>query len=462
MKTLPLLSLACFAIATPLVASDKLTSILTFADETIITGQPLSVQADQKTLKLNSPSLQGETLLKTNQLLEMALNGKPKTIESDHYALATIKPHHKDPHMDTLRGRLVHLDEETITLDTWYAGRLTLKRSLVHALDIFKQSPTFYSGPNGPEGWVTSDGDLEDNWTFKNRAMTSKSRRGAARKIQVPERAKIHASVSWKGSPYFRILLFSENPNSDYPDTGYNLNVQTTRLTLYRSEPGQQSKDVFNERIESIREVDEIDVTIYLDRTKDGANAVYLDGKKIGEWTDVDDTILTGEWLHFVPGQRNTPLRISNISVSQWDGTLPASSDGEEVPKEDDGLGLTGQEVRLANGDVITGSIQKIDKNLVLLTTDFGDVNVPLRRLKSISLDDKEDEDRMEINDVRAWFHRGGYVTIKMKSFDGKTIKGYSQVYGDAEFDINAFARIQFNIWDRKLDPARLGNNLDW
>ena len=232
---------------------------------------------------------------------------------------------------------------------------------------------------------------------------------------------------------------------------------------LSRNEKGEQKEDVLNERIDNIREVEEVDLTIYIDRTKNGTSAVYLDDKRIGTWTDTDDTDLTGEWLHFVPGQRTNPLRLSNIAVSQWDGSLPVSSDNEAVAKgEDEQFKLEGQEIRLSNGDVVIGSIQKIDNDLVYLKTDFGEVSVPLRRMKSIALAEIRDEDRMEINDVRAWFHEGGYVTIKLKSFDGKTIKGYSQVYGDAEFDVNAFARIQFNIWDRKLDPARIGGDTDW
>ena len=215
MKPSTLFSILLIASSQPGLG-DPLNSTLTFSDETRITGHPLSIDSDKKILNFTSPSLQGEIPLKTNALLEMTLDGTPKDVKADHYALATIKSHHKDPHKDTLRGRLVHLDDESITLDTWYAGRLTLKRSLVHALDIFKQSPTFFTGPNGPEGWVTSEGSIDENWTFKNRTMISKNRRGIARKVQIPERAKITVTAQWKGTPYFRILFLSDDPSSDF------------------------------------------------------------------------------------------------------------------------------------------------------------------------------------------------------------------------------------------------------
>jgi hypothetical protein len=459
-KTFSLFSLLLLA-GTHVLPAEDIVSTLTFADKTRITGQTLSIDQKKKTLTFTSPSLQGETQLKTEDLLEMTLDGTPKTIEADHYALATIKPHNDLYYRDTLRGSLVQLDDETVTIDTWYAGQLTLKRSLVHALDIFAQAPTFYTGPNGPEGWVTSSGEASAHWAFKNRTMVTKTRQGIAREVEIPERAKITITAHWKNSPSFSILFLTDQGADRSPNSGYSLNLSQNRLNLYRFSDNPRSNLVFNETIESMREVEKTTITIYLDRTKEGTSAVYLDDKRSGTWTDADDTAIEGKWLSFMP-YSSSPLKLSGISVSQWDGTLPLSAEEEPTTEEDDPK-QEGQKIRLANGDIVIGKIQKIDKEIVKLGTSFGDVQVPLRLMKSINLDEVEDEDRMEINDVRAWFHEGGYVTIKLKSFDGKTIKGYSQVYGDAEFQLSAFSRIQFNIWDIDLDPARIsGETDDW
>jgi hypothetical protein len=82
--------------------------------------------------------------------------------------------------------------------------------------------------------------------------------------------------------------------------------------------------------------------------------------------------------------------------------------------------------------------------------------------MRSVALSEEIDEVRMEKNDVRCWFHEGGYITVKLKSLDEKTLRGYSQVWGDAEFDINAFSRIEFNIWRPELDTARYGSSTGW
>ena len=465
MKALPLFT-AILLVGTHGSFAEKDPSTLTFTDKTRISGTPKAVDGKDQLLTFNSPSLQGETTLKTSKLLEMTLNGDPKPLESDHYALATISNHHRDSHLDSIRGRLIHLDDKTITLDTWYAGKLTLRRSMVRSLDIFSQSPSFYNGPNGPDGWVSSDGDIEKNWTFKNRSMISKGRTGIARQIDIPDRAKISFTAEWKSSPSFRILFFSNDEKQDYPGTGYALNIQRTYLSLFRNAPNARNNDVIGEQIRNIREAEMAKFTIYLDRGKEGTSAVYIDQTQIGTWDGVDDTIFKGNWLHFVPQQNGNPIKFSNISVSQWDGTLPpAAAEPDEKSSDnqaDDEDKPKGQKIHLANGDIVIGNVLKIEKDMVFLSTSFGDVGVPVKRMRSVGLATETDEVRMEAGDVRAWFHEGGYITIKLKSLDDKTIKGYSQVYGDAEFDINAFSRLEFNIWRRELDPARYGATSGW
>lgn len=458
-------------------------SLLTFADKTSITGVPSSADGKQKTLQLISPSLDGKVTLKTNELLEMSLNGKAPLVEADHYALATITPRYdKSPPLDTIRGRLLHLDEKTITLETAYAGELVLNRFMVKSLDIYNQPPSFYNGPNGPEGWITSNNsDLEDSWTFSDRSMTSKARNGIARKLDLPDRSVIKFTAKWKTSPYFRILFLSDDGDTDYPSTAYSLNVQMSYLSLYRSTSRGQRSDLINESINNLRESQEAVFTIYLDRSKDGTSAIYIGKDRIGTWTGMDDTKEMGDWLHFVP-QQNRPMNFSNITISQWDGVLPKSStDGETHSSNEFGDDLQGQKITLANGDVVIGEIKVIEDDFVQATTEFGDVRIPLNRMTSIDLADVEldaegnpveDEDgnvisikeepRMWGEDVRAWFHEGGSITIRMATIEGGKLKGSSQVFGEAEFDLNAFSRLEFNIWRRQLDPARYGNNESW
>lgn len=439
-------------------AKEPKPSVLTFADETRITGFPQSIDAGKGSLTMNSPSLQGTSVLRTDQLLEMTLAGTPDKLESDHFAIATLKPHFsKKELLDSIRGRLVRLDEKEVVLDTWYAGRLTLQRQFVKSLDIYRQSPTFYEGPDGPEGWVASSGDLDQGWTFKNRTMISKGSIGAAREIEIPEKAKITFTADWKNSTYFRIFFFSPDGKRTYPSSGYSLTVQRTYISLYRYAKNPRSTDIISESIRSLYSTESATFTIYLDRSKKGTNAVYIDQTEIGTWTGTDDTEFKGNWLHFVPRSEN-PVRFSKISVAQWDGILPAK---KEKKDNDEPKAEEGQEIRLANGDVVMGNVQGIEEGIASLESEFGKISIPIQRMRSVGLVTKRNQIKMQTNDVRAWFHEGGFVTIDLKSLDSKTLTGYSQAWGTATFDLNAFSRIEFNIWMKKLDTQRYGTS-DW
>lgn len=433
-------------------------SILSFADETKISGFPTFIDGAKKSLTLQSPSLAGPTTLKTDRLLEMTLRGKPEKLDSDHYAIATIKEHYQQNFHDTIRGRLIKLDDKEIILETWYAGRLTLKRKFVQSLDIYNQSPSFYEGPDGPEGWISSSGDLEEHWTFRDRAMISKGRTSAAREVEIPEKARISFTAEWKSSPYFRILFFSDDGKRSFPNTGYSLNVQRSYLALYRHAQNARNNDIISESIRSLYNAESATFTIYLDRTKKGTSAVYIDESEIGTWTGTDDTLLEGKWLHLVP-QNENPIRFSKISVAQWDGVLPTRKPGEG---NDEGNDEQGQEIRLANGDVVNGNVKAIDKGIASLTTEYGDAYVPVKVMRSVGLNGPKDQVIMKENDVRAWFHEGGYITLKLESLNQKTLSGYSQAWGEAEFDLNAFSRIEFNIWRPELDANRYGTGADW
>ena len=125
---------------------------------------------------------------------------------------------------------------------------------------------------------------------------------------------------------------------------------------------------------------------------------------------------------------------------------------------------MEGQRIDLANGDSLLGKIMGVNEGATKVKTSLGDVIIPVNRLRSFQLHESEatlKEPRMYKEDVRAWFTEGGFVTLKIARLNDKKIAGYSQVFGDAEFDLTAFSRIEFNIWDNDLNEERDGGGDD-
>lgn len=456
--------LPAFLVSSLLVGSllaEALPATFLFSDRTFVNGKVRSIDPEAETMVIDSESLGNDVSLLSGRLLEMVFSQEATNERPDYIAIATTTGHYNDQHRDTIKGRLVDLNEEQVVLDTWYAGRLTLRRSMLTSLEIFDETPGFYQGPNGPEGWVSSSGKFEDAWIFENRSMASIGSTGIARQVDFPEMTQLSFTAKWKENPYFRLMFYSNDGKTDNPQQGYMLNVQRSYLSIYRRDPRRGGDSVLGESIPQLREAEQAEFTFYLNRAKGGTNALFIDGVQVGTWSADNDANYQGNWLHFVPGN-SEPFRVSNLSVKNWDGIMPAAVEEETSDPEIEKEELKGQEVRLVNGDVVVGEVKKITEDLMELETSFGDVLVPVKAVNNINLQSQEEEVRQMRGDVRAWFSDGGYMTIQLKAFDGKTLKGYSQVWGEADFDIAAFQRVEFNIWRRDLDPARFDVDARW
>ncbi|MDA8980933.1 hypothetical protein N9268_01860 [Akkermansiaceae bacterium] len=464
MKSIFLLTALSFSAFTSALSADETLSQLVFSDQTTISGTVNEVNIKAETLQFTSPFLKGENQLKTNSLLDLQLNLEAEPPESDHHALATIAPHYDHPMQDTIRGLLVGVDNESVILDTWYAGQLKLKRAMIRGLDIYANSPSLYHGPKGLEDWVTSGNKLEDEWTYKKGSLISKGNYSIAREIEMGERSKLSFRVQWRTNPQFRITFLASSGKQNYPSKGYSLGLARTYLTLNRRGAGRDRNDLFSKSMQEFRSQESAAFEIYLNRSPEGKSALVVDGKLITEWDGIDDQKDMGKWLVFGT-QGSSPIKVSKISVSLWDGRVPSSPDTDEAAE---GIfeGMEGQRIDLANGDALFGEITGVKEGQTAIKTSLGNVVIPVGRLRSFELhkegDENLEEPRRWPGEVRAWFTDGGYVTLRLNSLTDKKISGFSQVFGDAEFDLSAFSHIEFNIWDEELNEERSGNDSDW
>ena len=86
----------------------------------------------------------------------------PQTPRVRHHALIRLT------NGDQLAGDIVSLDETNLLLETWYAGRLKIKRSVLQTIENRSAAPNvIYSGPNGASDWQT---DAQNAWSFRKGA----------------------------------------------------------------------------------------------------------------------------------------------------------------------------------------------------------------------------------------------------------------------------------------------------
>ncbi len=363
---------------------------------------------------------------------------------------------------DSINGRLAGLTDDEIRLNTWYAGELTFRRVNVQSVEISQAADIFYRGPNSIEEWTQAR--KEGGWTVEGGALHTDTPAGIARELEFPDECKIAFDASWSPGTFRpRIIFYSSDITSSNPGAGYELVFQGNSVQLRESGTNNLLGNPVSAGNLRVNEKARIEIRASL---KSGKFLLFVDGELLEMWEDGDvDRDELGKGFHIV-SQDSSPLRISNIELSAWDGYV------DEVPNRNarfqrgdfgDGFDFAGEEMEtepekevapegrmvLRNGDSIAGEVTGITDEQITLKTSFTEVTFPVSRLKNIVLKpaDMETPKRMA-GDVRATLADGSELVFQLNGVEGDELLGFSQNFGHARFKRDAFKRIEFNIYD--------------
>ena len=395
-------------------------------------------------------------------VIDLSLSGEKPNTAADHDAILTLT------NGDTVRGQLASVTDEIVCLDTWFAGRMNFKRMMVSSVKIERLSSLLYQGPTGLDGW-TQSGDTPA-WTYGYSAFRSNNAGSIARNELLADECSITFETAWKGdSIALKVILFSDDPPSANPGTGYEITFQRGSISLRNS---KNQSYLGSTHSQALMENDKVKVEIRASR-KSGKFCLFINGRLIEVWSDPDVAKeKLGTCLHFV-AQNAMPIRISQITVAPWDGTIdqvPEPRRGiirrfnfqpdEEDPEPE--LEPTKPEIPqqtrmdLANGDSLDGEVISIEDGLIAIKSSLGDIKLPVNRLSTLALKQVGYDRSIRRNgDIRAWFPDGSSMVFRLDSTADGSIIGSSQNFGSATFKMNAFNRIEFNIYDVALEDKR-------
>lgn len=451
--------IAAILLAAPWHARAEIAT-LRFLNNDVLQGNLKSL--DRENLLWDAPVLERPALFLTEQLRELRLPATIHMPDSSVSHLATLTLMNGDE----LQGQLASVTDERIEIDTWYGGRMVFRRNMVRDLEIAEMPDYIYRGPRALADWNQSANP--PTWVLTDdNSLSSSAPASVARDIPLPERFALEFEAEWQGSLRMHVVLFSDDPKSDSPDKGYEIVFQRSSVHLRRC--GTHNWIGHTNRATELAENEKARVKIRA-CSKTGQFALYVNDKIIDIWTDPN---IRGEELgtalHFV-SLDSSPLRVGRIDVSHWDGVIEETPDptppmgnrlrfmngriggqmDEPDPDEQDEEPEEGR-MTLRNGDRLTGIVKTIDDGVITIETPFREVVLPVERLRTIALKPVDlEEPKREEGDVRAWFSDGGSIVFRLEGLDleaGK-IQGTSQTFGSARFDMSAFNRIQFNIYD--------------
>ena len=459
MNPIPLtFTTAALALATAVGAEDA--GMLHFLNDDSLPGKMRSL--DRERIEWDSAVLEQPATFLTENIrdLRLPLNLHIPDTVAGHEATLTLM------NGDTVRGQLASVTDTRIALDTWYAGRLVFRRVMVRDLAISELPDYIYRGPRKLENW--SQTATPPAWQMSDvGALASTSAGSVAKDIPLPDEFALDFEAEWRGSFRLHVILFSDDPSTDAPENGYEIVFRGQSVHIRRC--GERPWIGHNNRAIELQQNEKVRIRLRASKLT-GQFAIYLNDRILDVWKDPDiDVENLGSALHFV-ARDNSPLLLSRIDISRWNGILDEKPDehpmvgrmnmrggrlgwGEDF--EDDPLETEeqadGGAMILKNGDRVRGTVKAIEDGMITIETPYREIDLPVERLRTVALMPVDlEEPKRENGDVRAWFADGGSIVFRLEGVtdDGASVQGYSQTFGNAVFDLSAFNRLEFNIYD--------------
>lgn len=164
---------------------------LSFLNKDQLHGILLGIDQDSG-LRWQSPEAHDPIVFKTGQVSQIKLES--------HKAANAAKSAQRIglTNGDEFPGDIVSLDDKTLVLDTWYAGRLSIPRAMLQRITPLSDADSsIYEGPTGLEqdGWVVGRMGGGRSWSFHDGALVGTNYGTIGRDMKLPDMSDIEFDV---------------------------------------------------------------------------------------------------------------------------------------------------------------------------------------------------------------------------------------------------------------------------
>lgn len=353
----------------------------------------------------------GPIEFRTDRLRQIILHGGEAVHPAESPAHVTLADG------DRLPGRVLGFSDGLLKLETRIAGTLSLPRDAVRSL---APNPfggrLLYAGPYSEEGWQVldpsaadeEDPDAEPVWRYRGgRWYFTGGLAALGRDVDLPVRSIFRTTVSWRSRPPLVIAFhadFAHPPDDELEGQGgrsprhlaavfgnaYVLNLRSSYAQLQHCGYDADGNAFIDQIRASATNVDfgqdgesVVEIRSNLD---DGLIALHVNGQFMLQWY-VDQPVLAqgqgaerprpeGTGIGYqIPGG-DTPLRISDIVIAEWNG-MPDSARSMESDSRD--------VVLMSNGtDRFSGSVEAIEDGRVRLKNRYAELEIPYEEVAEI------------------------------------------------------------------------------
>jgi len=366
---------------------------------------------------------------------------------------------------DELLGELQGLDQDALTLKTWYGGQISLKRdALKRLIPGQKTQDALYQGPNAKDKWTHSNSygavafpqgialpperlaQLKARgaarWAFKDDALQSNgtgAQAGLDFGADLPDLANIEFDLEWTSSPSVYLSLYTDNLKSYTQGNSYSVRISSTSVYIYRYNQGRGNRLG--------------DTARYTAQTQPGAPAgarfslrvnkekktilLYVNNRYVQKWVDHADFAGKGRGLMFRAGTAN-PMRLSNLRISPWDGVIPGKTENAVADGKSDS-------VRLANNDTLKGTLKSIQDGALDFTYYEANMQIQLGKISTIHFRQPAQAPAAPSKAVRLTLKNRGRLTCTLKEWKDGKVRVAAPSLGEATLDAKIIEAIDFN-----------------
>ncbi len=344
---------------------------------------------------------------------------------------------------DRLLGDIEKSDEKVLVLKTWYAGELSIKRQMVQRITpVGARAEMVYVGPTSLEGWTV--GGNPGAWIYKKGALYSANYGSIGRDVKLPDLATLDFDITWRGQFSLQASIYTEDLRQ--MRGGYMLQFNSGCVYLQRGQPDSGYNSLGSSvEVPELLNKSRSHITVKINKPRKTVT-LFVNGRMVQQWTDPGDFAGRGTGLMFSAQGRNQS-RVSNIRVAEWDGKLDSDSASPVATAED--------LIMLTNGDKVSGTLESVVNGEIAFSTSYAPLKIPLDRVLSIVMSNqKSEKPRRQASDVRAYFDETNRLTLALEKIDEKTVGGTSENCGKINAGLEAFSRIQFNIYQPLIETA--------
>lgn len=409
---------------------------------------------------------------------------------------------------DKVPGTIIGLDEESVTLETSYAGRLRIPRNHVSML---APNPlggrVSYHGPFAEDGWKmiqdafrarmpdeepkTEDhakGEKFGRWIFAGSSWLWKHKNGGTALVRengMPERSVLRFNLAWKSRLNLSIALHADyakvrTDKKDEPLHDHGGAALMNPTNLPRLFGNSHVLQVYNNYLTLLRTTVDVDGKPSIERPRMNGGATRLgesgharielrSNRHTGEITLFVNDEFTAQWngqdmageenaaengeenaglgFGFVSQGGDSPVRISDIIVSEWNG----------MPDSARSLQMDGQDVVLmVNGtDRYSGKVGALDEQGgILFEGKHGRFHFPLEEVSEIRFARQSLAAAGEVpaDNVVLRLAPIGAISGQPVPSEGTPLVIMSPIMGKIELSLEPLVMIEFNTQSQSID----------